>query len=130
MDLEALASDATARIAAAPDSAALEAVRIEVLGRKAPLVLALRALGSLPPDERRVRGAELNRARVALEQQLARRVAELGEAELEQRLRTDRVDVTLPGLRRHDASADLGGSHHRRGRRFADFISTRRPPPR
>jgi phenylalanyl-tRNA synthetase alpha chain len=107
MDLEALVSDATARIAAAPDSAALEAVRIEVLGRKAPLVLALRELGSLPPDERRARGAELNRARVALEQQLERRVAELGEAELEERLRTDRVDITLPGLRRARGHAHL-----------------------
>jgi phenylalanyl-tRNA synthetase alpha chain len=107
MDLEALVSDATARIAAAPDSAALEAVRIDVLGRKAPLVLALRELGSLPPDERRARGAELNRARVALEQQLERRAAELGEAELEQRLRTDRVDVTLPGERRPRGHAHL-----------------------
>ena len=107
MDLEALVSDATARIAAAPDSAALEAVRIEVLGRKAPLVLALRELGSLPPDERRARGAELNRARVALEQQLERRAADLAEAELEQRLRTDRVDVTLPGERRPRGHAHL-----------------------
>ena len=107
MDLEALVSDATARIAAAPDSAALEAVRIEVLGRKAPLVLALRELGSFPPDERRARGAELNRARVALEQQLERRAAALAEAELEQRLRTDRVDVTLPGERRPRGHAHL-----------------------
>ena len=107
MDLEALVSDATARIAAAPDSAALEAVRIDVLGRKAPLVLALRELGSLPPDERRARGAELNRARVALEQQLERRAADLAEAELEQRLRTDRVDVTLPGERRPRGHAHL-----------------------
>ncbi len=107
MDLEALVSDATARIAAAPDSAALEAVRIDVLGRKAPLVLALRELGSLPPDERRARGAELNRARAGLEQLLERRAAELGEAELEQRLRTDRVDVTLPGERRPRGHAHL-----------------------
>jgi phenylalanyl-tRNA synthetase alpha chain len=107
MDLEALVSDATARIAAAPDSAALEAVRIDVLGRKAPLVLALRELGSLPPDERRARGAELNRARVAREQQLERRAAELGEAELEHRLRTDRVDITLPGERRPRGHAHL-----------------------
>ncbi|HEY8859135.1 MAG TPA: phenylalanine--tRNA ligase subunit alpha, partial [Gaiellales bacterium] len=107
MDLEALVSDATARIAAAPDSAALEAVRIDVLGRKAPLVLALRELGSLPPDERRARGAELNRARVALEQHLERRAAELGEAELEHRLRTDRVDITLPGERRPRGHAHL-----------------------
>jgi phenylalanyl-tRNA synthetase alpha chain len=107
MDLEALVSDATARIAAAPDSAALEAVRIDVLGRKAPLVLALRELRSLPPDERRARGAELNRARAGLEQLLERRAAELGEAELEQRLRTDRVDVTLPGERRPRGHAHL-----------------------
>ena len=107
MDLEALVSDATARIAAAPDSTALEAVRIDVLGRKAPLVLALRELGSLPPAERRARGAELNRARVALEQQLERRAMELGDAELEQRLRTDRVDVTLPGERRPRGHAHL-----------------------
>ena len=107
MDLEALVSDATARIAAAPDSTTLEAVRIDVLGRKAPLVLALRELGSLPPDERRARGAELNRARVGLEQQLERRAMELGDAELEQRLRTDRVDVTLPGERRPRGHAHL-----------------------
>jgi phenylalanyl-tRNA synthetase alpha chain len=75
MDLEALVADASARIAAAADSAALEAVRIDVLGRKAPLVLALRELGSLPPDERRTRGAELNRARRGLEELLERRSA-------------------------------------------------------
>ena len=57
MDLDALVSDAQARIAAADGSAALEEVRIDVLGRKAPLVLALRELGSLDPDERRTRGA-------------------------------------------------------------------------
>ena len=107
MDLQALVADASARIAAAADSAALEAVRIDVLGRKAPLVLALRELGSLPPDERRTRGAELNRARRGLEELLERRSAELGDAELERRLRTDRVDVTLPGARRPRGHAHL-----------------------
>ena len=97
MDLEALVSDAQARIAAADDSAALEEVRIEVLGRKAPLVLALRELGSLDPEERRTRGADLNRARRSLEELAEHRSRELGEAELEERLRSDRLDVTLPG---------------------------------
>jgi len=97
MDLDALVSDAQARIAAADGSAALEEVRIDVLGRKAPLVLALRELGSLDPEERRTRGADLNRARRALEEQVERRSRELGEAELEERLRSDRLDVTLPG---------------------------------
>ncbi|HEX5248101.1 MAG TPA: phenylalanine--tRNA ligase subunit alpha [Gaiellales bacterium] len=97
MDLDALVSDAQARIAAADGSAALEEVRIDVLGRKAPLVLALRELGSLDPEERRTRGADLNRARRSLEELVERRSRELGEAELEERLRSDRLDVTLPG---------------------------------
>ena len=97
MDLDALVSDAQARIAAADGSAALEEVRIGVLGRKAPLVRALRELGSLDPEERRTRGAELNRARRSLEELVERRSRELGEAELEERLRSDRLDVTLPG---------------------------------
>src|SRR5579871_5922547 len=99
-DLEALVADAQARVAAAADMDALEAVRIEVVGRKAPLVLALRELGSLPPDERRTRGAELNRARRAIEAAIDARSSDLRGADLERRLRTDRVDVTLPGLRR------------------------------
>src|SRR5881227_2824530 len=107
MDLDALVSDAQARIAAAAGSAALEQVRIDVLGRKAPLVLALRELGSLPPEERRARGAELNRARQAIEAAIDARSEELRGADLERRLRTDRVDVTLPGLRRPRGHAHL-----------------------
>ena len=99
-DHAALVADAQSRIAAAADPDALEAVRIEAVGRKAPLVLALRELGSLPPDERRARGAELNRARQAIEAAIEARSGELRGADLERRLRTDRVDVTLPGLRR------------------------------
>ena len=98
MDLDALVSDAQARIAAATGSAALEEVRIDVLGRKAPLVLALRELGSLDPGTRRARGADLNRARRSLEELIERRARELGEVELEERLRSDRLDVTLPGI--------------------------------
>src|SRR6185503_18489601 len=99
MDVDSLVSEATARIAAAADTAALEEIRIEVLGRKAALVQALRELASLPPEERRARGDELNRARRALESLVEGRARELRGKELEQRLRTDRVDVTLPGVR-------------------------------
>jgi phenylalanyl-tRNA synthetase alpha chain len=106
-DLAALVADAQTRIAAAADPDALEAVRIEAVGRKAPLVLALRELGSLPPDERRARGAELNRARQAIEAAIEARSGELRGADLERRLRTDRVDVTLPGLRRPRGYAHL-----------------------
>ena len=97
MDPEAVLQAGLAAIAEAPDTAALEQVRVELLGRKAPLVQALRELGSLPADERGPRGKVLNEARQALEQALEHRERELGAAELEKRLRRDRIDVTLPG---------------------------------
>ena len=97
MDPEAVLQAGLAAIAEAPDTAALEQVRVELLGRKAPLVQALRELGSLPAEERGPRGKVLNEARQALEQALEQRERELGAAELEERLRRDRIDVTLPG---------------------------------
>jgi phenylalanyl-tRNA synthetase alpha chain len=97
MDPEAVLQAGLAAIAEAPDTAALEQVRVELLGRKATLVQALRELGGLPPEERGPRGKVLNEARQALELALAQRERELGAAELEERLRRDRIDVTLPG---------------------------------
>jgi len=99
MDPEAVLQAGLAAIAEAPDTAALEQVRVELLGRKAPLVQALRELGSLPPQERGPRGKVLNEARQALERALEQRERELRAAELEERLRRDRIDVTLPGRR-------------------------------
>jgi phenylalanyl-tRNA synthetase alpha chain len=72
-------------------------VRVAVLGRKAPLVLALREVGSLPPQERGPRGKELNELRRRLEALVEQREADLRARELEQRLERDRIDVTLPG---------------------------------
>jgi phenylalanyl-tRNA synthetase alpha chain len=97
MDPDTVRSEGLAAIAAAGDTAQLEQARITLLGRKAPLVLALRELGDLPPDQRGARGKVLNEVRQALESALAAREAELRAAELDARLRRDRLDVTLPG---------------------------------
>jgi phenylalanyl-tRNA synthetase alpha chain len=100
MDIDALLADGLARVAAATSAADLEAVRVELVGRKAPVVLALRELGSIPQDERRVRGPALNHARRAFEQAIDDRAAELRAGELDELLQRDRVDVTLPGRMR------------------------------
>ena len=98
MDTEQLTRDGLAAIEEADSSAALDDVRVSLVGRRAPLTLALRELGSLPPEERGPRGKTLNTARVALEGALERRGRDLHDAELERRLRDDRIDVTLPGV--------------------------------
>ncbi len=95
--IEKIESEATAAIAAAGDTAELEELRIRHLGRKAELTTILRGIAELPQEERGQVGGGANRVRKALEQLLERRAAELDAAELEQRLASDRVDVTLPG---------------------------------
>jgi phenylalanyl-tRNA synthetase alpha chain len=98
MNTTDLTSGALARIAAAADTEALEELRVELTGRRAELTLALRELGTLPAEERGPRGKQLNDARRSIEDALEARRDELSAGELEDRLRRDRVDVTLPGV--------------------------------
>ena len=97
IDPDALLADALAQIDAAGGLAALEEVRIATVGRSAPLPLALRDVGALPPEERGEAGKRLNQARQAIEARLAEREAELERAAIADRLAHDRVDPTLPG---------------------------------
>ena len=91
MDSEALEREALTAISAASSEDELEEVRVRYLGRKSALKLALREVRD------RETGMALNAVRVALEQALARRESELGDAELDRALREEVVDVTLPG---------------------------------
>jgi phenylalanyl-tRNA synthetase alpha chain len=95
--IEQIEAAAAASIEAAPGTAALEELRVHHLGRKAELTTILRGIAALPEAERGQVGGAANRARRSLEALLERRAAELDGAELEQRLASDRVDVTLPG---------------------------------
>ena len=96
-DLDQLRSDAEAAIRTAGDSAELEELRVRYLGRKSELTSTLRSIGELPADQRGPIGKAANEVRVALEQLLGERTAELEASELDSRLAEDRIDVTLPG---------------------------------
>jgi phenylalanyl-tRNA synthetase alpha chain len=90
MDVEALEQSALAAVAAAGTTDAIEAVRVEYLGRKSALKLALREVRD------RETGMTLNAARERIESAVAEREAALERAELDRRLAEERVDVTLP----------------------------------
>ncbi len=92
-----LREEAEAAIASAPDTAALEELRVRYLGRKAELTAILRGIAGLAPEERGPVGKAGNEARVALEERIASRNESLDAAELEGRLAEDGIDVTLPG---------------------------------
>jgi phenylalanyl-tRNA synthetase alpha chain len=95
-DLEALRQRTEADLAAATDLRAWDAVRVGVLGKSGSLTALLKELGKAAPEERRERGAALNRLRDALAAAIEARRATLEEAALEARLAAERIDVTLP----------------------------------
>jgi phenylalanyl-tRNA synthetase alpha chain len=84
------------QIATAPDSAALENLRVNLLGKKGLLTEQMKQLGALPPDERKTRGAELNRLKDTITALLEERKTVLDAAALNERLANERLDVTLP----------------------------------
>jgi phenylalanyl-tRNA synthetase alpha chain len=96
-DLESLRAEALAQAAAAPDSAALEGLEVELLGKKGRLTGVLRGIGALPAEDRPRVGAVANTVREAIETALRERGAALRGGELEARLRRERLDVTTPG---------------------------------
>ncbi|MBX5441920.1 MAG: phenylalanine--tRNA ligase subunit alpha [Solirubrobacteraceae bacterium] len=95
--IDQIAAEARAAIEQAATTDALEQVRVQYLGRKAELPQILRGVADLPPEQRGVVGRAANLARRELEAAIAARAEALEAAELDERLRTDRVDVTLPG---------------------------------
>ena len=96
-DLEQLRARATSAAAAAPDTAALEAIEIDVLGKKGELTAVLRGIGALPAEDRPKVGAVANQVRAAVEASLSEARTRLGGAELGARLAAEATDVTTPG---------------------------------
>ena len=91
MDAQALEQEAVAAVEAASTADQIEQVRVEFLGRKSELKLALREVRD------RESGMALNALRERLEAAIDSRGAELERAELDRRLTEERVDVTTPG---------------------------------
>jgi phenylalanyl-tRNA synthetase alpha chain len=96
-ELDMLRAEARAAIAASDGVAGLEAIDLDVLGKKGRLTGILRGIGGLAPDDRPKVGAIANRVREAIEAALAERGEVLHERGLEQRLAAETVDVTTPG---------------------------------
>jgi phenylalanyl-tRNA synthetase alpha chain len=104
--VQAILDRALAEVAGAASTAALEQIRVRVLGRSGELTGLLRSLGSIPIADRPRIGQEANSAKVAIEAGIAERQRALKEIERQQSLSAERLDLTLPGRR------PLAGSVH------------------
>ncbi len=88
--------DALARIVSAETQEALEAVRVEVLGRKGALAAFSKELGRLAPEQRAEAGKALNAAKQELEAAIERRQMVFERAALDRRVDAEWLDLTLP----------------------------------
>ncbi len=95
-DITTLQSETLTAITAADTLDALEAVRIDALGKQGKVSALLKSLGSMSPEERQVQGPIINGLREAVSAAIAGRKAGLEAAALDSRLATERLDMTLP----------------------------------
>ncbi len=96
-ELDSLKQRVLADISAAEDSAALEDVRIAVLGKSGTLTAYLRNMGNVPKEEKAQVGRAVNEARTAVETALEEAKKLLQQQELDAAIASDAVDITLPG---------------------------------
>ena len=95
--LAQIRATALAAFEAANDSAALDALRVQYLGKKGELTAVLKQMGKLSAEERPAMGQLANEVRAALEEALEYRGKELEAKALEDRLAAESLDVTIPG---------------------------------
>jgi phenylalanyl-tRNA synthetase alpha chain len=105
-DLESRAAQASADIDSAATLDALDALRVSLLGKSGIVTAALKALGALPADERKARGATVNQIKQRLAETLAARKQALEQLELDRRLASEALDISLPGR-----DGERGGIH-------------------
>ena len=95
-DLDTMSSDWLQRIEAAADLPALEAERVAALGKQGAITGLLKTLGGMSPDERQAQGPRIHALREAVTHALTLRKAALEAAELDRKLATETLDMTLP----------------------------------
>jgi phenylalanyl-tRNA synthetase alpha chain len=95
-DIEQIEQTMLAKVSAADSIAALEDARVAALGKKGVISERMKELGKMSPDERKTAGAALNVLKDKIASAIDAKKQALENAELDRRLATEKVDVTLP----------------------------------
>lgn len=104
--LEAIMARAKEKLAAVENQNALEEMRLQFLGKKGELTAILKGMGGLSPEERPIIGQLANEVRTYIESAIETRKTELAAKALEEKLKAEKLDVTMPAKKMH-----MGGAH-------------------
>ncbi|HOP40829.1 MAG TPA: phenylalanine--tRNA ligase subunit alpha [Geobacteraceae bacterium] len=98
--LESLKQSAIAELSAVTTEESLHELRVKYLGKKGLLTSVMKGLGTLSSEERPVIGQLANVVKTELEEQVERILQNIRLRDKEEKLRSERLDITLPGRRR------------------------------
>ena len=96
---ESIRAEFLKEIEAISQSKDLEALRVKYTGSKGVVTALLKEIGKLPVDERKSFGAKVNELKNFVETSIAQKREELLRIEIEQKLQSETIDITLPGRR-------------------------------
>ncbi len=94
--LETIKTQAKAELENAQNGTEIEALRVKYLGKKGELTAILKQMGGLSPEERPIMGQLVNQAKAELESLIAEKTELMKKAALEQKLKDETIDITLP----------------------------------
>ena len=97
--LQEIKDEVAQKIAEAVDVETLDAIRVSVLGKKGELTQILKGMKDLSPEERPKVGQQVNEVRKVLEDKIAEQMASLKDKLLQDKMKRETIDVTLPGTR-------------------------------
>ncbi|MDR2559718.1 MAG: phenylalanine--tRNA ligase subunit alpha [Oscillospiraceae bacterium] len=97
--IEQISEKTLSAIKESVDLDAINDVRVKILGKKGELTAVLKTMGKLSADERPVIGAKANEVREAVERAISEQTAKLKSLHYEARIKSEAIDVTLPGKR-------------------------------
>lgn len=97
--LEALLAAGRSALLEAETLSALQDARVRFLGKKGEMTLVMKGMGQLSPEERPRFGALANQVKEELEGLFEERAQSIRASELDERLASERIDVSLPGRR-------------------------------
>ncbi|HUN52609.1 MAG TPA: phenylalanine--tRNA ligase subunit alpha [Candidatus Sulfotelmatobacter sp.] len=95
-DLSGLERELVGAVTAAADLEALDAARVNALGKKGQITALLKGLGAMEPEARKSFAAAVNLLKDRLNDAVVMRRAALEQAALDRRLGNERLDITLP----------------------------------
>ena len=104
--LEEIRESAKSQLSKAASLAELDTLRVKYLGKKGELTAILKQMGKLSAEERPIIGQLANEIRADLEASIAESVEDIKQKLLEQKLKSEKIDVTLPAKKQ-----SLGHKH-------------------